>query len=185
MLQDAPDKVKLTQSQIRDAVATFLGAASETTAVALAWTWYLIAANPEVELKLKDELRINLAGRASTFRELPELRYTTMVVQEALRIFPPAWMMLRTAVDADEIGGFRIPRGGTILMSPFLTQRRGRHLGRSNLLRPGTIRTWALAGTPGVLVLSFRRRSATVPRRRFCDGRDSFDRRHRVATLPT
>ncbi len=123
--QDAPDKVKLTQSQIRDAVATFLGAASETTAVALAWTWYLIAANPEVELKLKDELRINLAGRASTFRELPKLRYTTMVVQEALRIFPPAWMMLRTAVDADEIGGFRIPRGGTILMSPYLTQRRG------------------------------------------------------------
>jgi cytochrome P450 len=121
---NAPDKEKLTQSQIRDAVATFLGAASETTAVALAWTWYLIATNPVAELKLIDELRTNLAARTPTFRDLPKLRYTTMVVLEALRIFPPAWMMLRTAVEADEIGGFRIPRGGTILVSPYLTQRR-------------------------------------------------------------
>jgi len=122
--EDAPDKASLTQSQIRDAVATFLGAASETTAVALAWTWYLIAANPAAELKLIDELRNNLAARAPILRDLPKLRYTTMVVQEALRIFPPAWMMLRTAVEADEIGGFRIPRNSTILMSPYLTHRR-------------------------------------------------------------
>jgi cytochrome P450 len=122
--EDAPDKVRLTHSQIRDAVVTFMGAASETTAVALAWTWYLIASNPEAELKLVDELRNNLAARAPILRDLPKLRYTTMVVQEALRIFPPAWMMLRTAVEADEIGGFPIPRGSTILMSPYLTQRR-------------------------------------------------------------
>ena len=121
---DGPDKVKLEQSEIRDAVVTFLGAASETTAVALAWTWYLIAINPAAELKLADELRNNLADRTPSHRDLPTLRYTCMVVQEALRIFPPAWMMLRTAVEADELGGIPHSPGRDIPMSPYLTQRR-------------------------------------------------------------
>lgn len=120
----APIDQKLTETQLRDAVVTFLGAASETTAVALAWTWYLIAANPTVELKLREELEQTIGGRIPVMHDLAALNYTRTVVQEVLRLFPPAWMMLRTAAEADEIAGFRIARDSVILMSPYLTHRR-------------------------------------------------------------
>jgi len=114
----------LAGTQARDALVTFLGAGSETTSVALAWTWYLIATNPAAELRLHEELREKLGSRAPTVRDLPALDYTTRMVQESLRIYPPAWMMMRTAVDEDELGGFCIPRGTAVLMSPYVTQRR-------------------------------------------------------------
>lgn len=120
----APAEARLTGAQVHDAIVTFLSAGSETTAVALAWTWYLIATNPAAELRLCDELRGKLGSRAPTAHDLPALEYTRRLVQESLRIYPPAWMMMRTAVAEDELGGFRIPRGTAVLMSPYVTQRR-------------------------------------------------------------
>lgn len=120
----AASDARLNGTQVIDAMVTFISAGSETTAVALAWTWYLIATNPEAELRLCDELRRNLGSRAPSVGDLPALDYTRRLVQESLRIYPPAWIMMRTAVDEDELGSFHIPRGTSVLMSPYVTQRR-------------------------------------------------------------
>jgi cytochrome P450 len=122
--ESASQEPPMGDRQIRDTIVTFLSAGTETTATALAWTWFLIASNPESEHRLHDELREKLGSRSPTVYDLPALDYTTRLVKEALRIYPPAWMMMRTSVDQDELGGFRIPRGTAVLMSPYLTQRR-------------------------------------------------------------
>jgi len=115
---------RLSATQVRDAIVTFISAGSETTAVALAWTWYLVATNPAAEMRLLDELREKLGSRAPRVDDLPALEYTRRVVRESLRIYPPAWMMMRTSVDDDELAGFRVPRGTSVVMSPYVTQRR-------------------------------------------------------------
>ncbi|HEY6418369.1 MAG TPA: cytochrome P450 [Candidatus Binataceae bacterium] len=120
----APSERPLTRAQVRDAIITFFGAASESTAVALAWIWYLVATHPEVERRLRREIAAALCGRTPAARDLANLRYTRMVIQEALRLYPPAWMMLRTAIADDEIGGCHVPAGSTLLMSPWVTHRR-------------------------------------------------------------
>lgn len=115
---------RLSATQVRDAIVTFISAGSETTAVALAWTWYLIATNPAAEVRLFDELREKLGSRAPAVGDLPALEYTRRVVRESLRIYPPAWMMMRTSIDNDDLAGFRLPRGTSVVMSPYVTHRR-------------------------------------------------------------
>ncbi len=90
---------------------TALIAGHETVASALAWTWDLLARNPEAEAKLHAELARELGGRTPTADDLPKLKYTEMVFQEAMRLYPPAWIISRKALDDDEIDGYRIPKG--------------------------------------------------------------------------
>ena len=68
-----------------------MGAGNETTAVTMAWAWYLLSRHPEVDRKLRAELSEVLGGRVPTFQDLPHLRYTRMILDEALRLYPPAW----------------------------------------------------------------------------------------------
>jgi cytochrome P450 len=114
----------LTRAQVRDAIITFFGAASETTAVALAWIWYVVATHPEVERRLRDEIAAVLCGRAPAAGDLANLTYTRMVIKESLRLYPPAWMMLRTAIADDEVGGCHVHAGSAVLMSPWVIHRR-------------------------------------------------------------
>jgi len=110
----------MTDSQLRDEVVTLLLAGHETTANALAWTWYLLFKNPAVGQRLREELAQVLCGRLPTLDDLPELPYNRMVIQEAMRLYPPAWLISRRAENADEIGGYSIPAGTRVSMSPFL-----------------------------------------------------------------
>jgi len=113
----------MNRKQLRDEVATFLGAGSETTAVMLAWVWYVLSTHPEVDRKLRAELQNILGGRAPTAEALPQLKYTRMVIEETLRLYPPAWANSRTALGDDEIGGYHIPANSLVAMSPYVTQR--------------------------------------------------------------
>jgi cytochrome P450 len=113
----------LSDTELRDQALTIIGAGYETTTQALAWTWYLLAKHQEVENRLHAEISDVLGGRTPTFDDLPHLKYTLMVFQEAMRLYPPIWMMTRAAITSDEIGGYRIPANSEILLLPYITHR--------------------------------------------------------------
>lgn len=113
----------LSDLELRDEVITFLLAGHETTANALSWTFYLLSQNPEVERELRAELAAELGGAAPTSENLPRLKFTTMVIQEAMRLYPPIWAMERRAIGDDTIGGFHIPAGSSIVISPYVMHR--------------------------------------------------------------
>jgi cytochrome P450 len=113
----------MSDKHLRDESMTALIAGHETVASALAWVWDLLARNPDAEAKLHEELARELGGRTPTADDLPKLRYTEMVFQEAMRLYPPAWIISRKALDEDEIDGYRIPKGALVVTSPYVTQR--------------------------------------------------------------
>jgi len=109
--------------QLRDEVITLLIAGHETVASALTWSWVLLSLNPSVRLQMRAEVENTLQGRLPTTADLPNLSFTGQVFSEALRLYPPAWLITRQAVDSDEIGGFRIPPRALIILSPYTIHR--------------------------------------------------------------
>jgi cytochrome P450 len=120
---DEDDGKAMSDRQVRDEAMTLFLAGHETTALALGWTWYLLASNPDAEARLVNELHDVLGGRAPTTADLPRLRFTEAVVTESLRILPPVYAIGREAIDECELGGFRVPRKTTILMSQWVVHR--------------------------------------------------------------
>lgn len=126
MLLEARDEetgASMDDRQVHAEVLTLLVAGHETTAVCLGWTWYLLAEHPAVERKLHAELAATLGGRAPTVDDLPNLPYTRMVVEESLRLYPPAWTFSRASIEDDEIGGYSIPKKAMVLVSPYTMHR--------------------------------------------------------------
>jgi len=126
MLLDATDEdthERMSPSQVRDEVMTLLLAGHETTANALAWTCYLLSQNPGAEGRLRGEVEGVLGDRGANALDLPALRYTRMVVEESMRLFPPAWAISRNTIAEDEIAGYQIPPGTNILISSYITHR--------------------------------------------------------------
>jgi cytochrome P450 len=117
------DGVPIDDVQARDEVKTLLIAGHETTATTLAWTCYLLAKAPLVKRRLREELDEVLGGRAPTADDVPNLKYTTMVLYESLRLYPPLWIVARMPLEDDELGGYHIPAGQTILISGYITHR--------------------------------------------------------------
>lgn len=111
---------------VRDQVMTLLIAGHETTSAALSWTWYLLAQHPEAEAKLHRELETVLGGREPRFDDLPRLPYAGRIIDESLRLYPPAWLVGREAAENTEIGGYPVPRGTTVYMSQWIVQRDAR-----------------------------------------------------------
>src|SRR6266699_2643266 len=112
----------MNDRQIRDELMTMLLAGHETTANTLSWTWYLLSQHPEVEQRLYTEIDEVLGGALPTIEHLPELKYTNMVLEEALRLYPPACILSRKAIADDELGGYRIPANSMIIVSPYAIQ---------------------------------------------------------------
>jgi cytochrome P450 len=112
----------MNNQQLRDEVMTLLLAGHETTANTLTWTFYLLSQHPEVEQRLYTEIDEVLGGAAPTIEHLPELKYTNMVLEEALRLYPPVGIFSRKAIADDELGGYPIPANSMILVSPYATQ---------------------------------------------------------------
>ncbi len=117
---DEGDGGQMTDLQLRDEAITIFLAGHETTANALTWTWYLLSEHPEIESKLHDELDTVLLGRLPTFDDFPRLRYTEMVMTEAMRLYPPAWIMGRRALRDYEVGSYVVPAGAIVIMSPYV-----------------------------------------------------------------
>jgi cytochrome P450 len=121
------DGGQMTDLQVRDEVMTIFLAGHETTANALSWTWYLLSQHAEVEGKLHEEIDAVLEGRTPTVEDVPRLRYTEMVLAEAMRLYPPAWAIGRLALQDHEVGGYTIPAKALVLLSPYVTHRDERY----------------------------------------------------------
>jgi cytochrome P450 len=121
------DGGRMSDQQVRDEAITIFLAGHETTANALTWTWYLLSQNPAVEEKLHRELDEVLESRIPTFDDVPNLRYTEMVLTEAMRLYPPAWALGRYAVQDTEIGGYRVSKKSLVLMSQYVTHHDSRY----------------------------------------------------------
>ena len=126
MLMNARDEDTgegMTDEQLRVEVTTFLLAGQETTSLALTWTWYLLSQHAGARQRLEHELDTVLDGRAPEYADLATLPYTRMVVDEAMRLYPPAWGFSRQALADDTLGGFRLPRGWLAFVIPYVLHR--------------------------------------------------------------
>jgi cytochrome P450 len=113
----------MSPRQVRDEVMTFLLAGHETTANALSWTFYLLARSPEQDRLLRAEIDEVLGGRVPGLEDLPRLDRTRRVLQESMRLYPPAWLMEREALEDDVVGGYRVPRGTLLMLCPYTMHR--------------------------------------------------------------
>src|SRR5215471_12650683 len=116
-------ETKLTEKQIHDHILTFLAAGHETTAIALVWTVYLLSQHPQVRIKLQDEIRSVLAGPEPTLDDLPKLPYLDWVLNESMRLYPPAWMQMRFVAKESTIDGVRLPVGTLLILSQWVIHR--------------------------------------------------------------
>lgn len=121
--RDEETGLSLTQTEIRDEVITLLIAGHETVASSLTWTWYLLSQRPEKQRLLQAEIDRVLAGRLPASADLPDLTYTAQTFDEALRLYPPAWLITRTAIQADTLSGVSIPARALIIISPYVIHR--------------------------------------------------------------
>ena len=114
---------RMSRRQIRDELMTFLLAGHETTANGLAWMWYLLSAHPEARERMQSEVDAVLGDRTPDADDAARLPWTAACFQEAMRLYPPAWILERDAIGPDEVGGFAIPRHATVIISPFVVHR--------------------------------------------------------------
>jgi cytochrome P450 len=126
MLLEARDEktgVGLTEQEVHDEVMTIFLAGHETTASGLSWALYEVASRPDVLHRLRAEIASQIGDRMPTADDMPKLPYLKAVVDESLRLHPPIWGYTRDAVNDDEIGGYRIPAGSSLFLSPYVTHR--------------------------------------------------------------
>jgi cytochrome P450 len=114
----------MSDRQLRDEALTLLLAGHETTANALSWTLLLLATHPEVTSRVLEELQGTIQDGVPTMEDIPRLRYTDQVVSEALRLYPPAWIIPRRAVHEDRLEtGVTLPEGAAVVLSPWSMHR--------------------------------------------------------------
>ncbi|MCA9969252.1 MAG: cytochrome P450, partial [Anaerolineales bacterium] len=114
----------MTDAQVRDELVTLFVAGHETTSNALTWTWYLLAQHPDVEARLHAEVDGVLNGRLPTLNDLKALPYTLMVLKEAMRLYPPAWVLNARQAAADvTLGDYHLPKGSVLFVSPYVMHR--------------------------------------------------------------
>lgn len=130
------DDTSMTDRQLRDEVMTMLFAGHETTALALSWSWHLLAAHPEAETRLHDELSRVLGGRSPTADDLPRLEVTGQVVKEAMRLYPPVYAFGRDAVRDTVVGGHPVPAGASVIIAPWVMHRDPRLFAQPERFRP-------------------------------------------------
>jgi len=122
------DGSHMSPQQLRDETVTMFFAGHETTSLTLGWSWFLLAQNPAAVSHLHEELSRVLAGRAPRPEDIDSLPYLTAVIYESLRLYPPAFVLgSRTAQQPIELGGYSLPAGTTVLMSPWVMHRDPRY----------------------------------------------------------
>jgi cytochrome P450 len=121
--QDPETGAPVTDQQARDEVIGFFIAGHETVSSALTWAFYLLSQNPESWRKLKAEVDEVLGGRTPTVEDVPKLKYVEYVLLEAMRLYPPIFVLMRRAVADDVVGGYHVPAGSTVVLCAYVTHR--------------------------------------------------------------
>lgn len=130
------DGTYMTDQQLHDEVLTFILAGHETTALALTWSWYLLAKYPAVAEKLWHELEIVLGGRTPTVSDLPKLTYTTQIAKEVLRLYPSAWLFPRKPKADLSVADYTFSPKDTLLINVWAMHRDPRYYAAPNEFRP-------------------------------------------------
>ena len=132
---------------LRDELITILLAGHETTASTLSWTWYLLSTHPEAEAAIHAEAVEVLGDRTPGHEDLARLPYTTTVIQEAMRLYPPVWGLTRKSLAADVVGGYRVPAGADVMISPYTLHRHPGFFPDPDQFRPERFATSAAVTT--------------------------------------
>src|SRR6201996_899286 len=130
MLMNARDKETgdpMGERELIDEIMTLVVAGHETTASGLNWTWYLISQYPEVESRLHAEVDKVADMAAPGLEQVEALSYTRQVIDEALRLYPPGWLLSRRNVEPDVLGGYDVPAGSDVLLPLYLLHRHPRY----------------------------------------------------------
>ena len=130
MLMTARDKDSgepMSERQLIDEILTLVVAGHETTASGLNWTWYLLSQHPEAEARLHAELDAYPDEPAPSLPDMERLAYTQQVINEALRLYPPGWLLSRRTVQPDVLSGYEIPAGANVLLPLYLLHRHPRY----------------------------------------------------------
>jgi len=137
LLQAQDDEgIGMTDRQLHDEIMTLFLAGHETTANVLSWAWLLLGRHPEVTEKLSEELDRELCGRPPAAADLPRLVYTDMVLREAMRLYPPVWIIGRRALAPFHLGGYDLPEKTNVLISQYMMHRDPRYFPDPNKFDP-------------------------------------------------
>lgn len=123
LARDSETGEGMDDEQLRNQIMTLMLAGYDTTASSLSWTWYLLSQNPMAARRLTDEVRGVLGQRPPRYNDLERLPYTRMVLNESLRLFPPAWTLGRRALGEDEIGGYYVAPGTVLAICIYTLHR--------------------------------------------------------------
>jgi len=134
--RDEVDHTGMTDRQLRDEAMTLFLAGHETTANALAWTWFLLGQNPAAESRLNEELRATIGDRWPDANDVPKLVYTEAVLKESMRLHPPAFAFSRRVLADATIGGYHVPAGSAVIMSQWVIHRDERWWDEPDKFRP-------------------------------------------------
>jgi cytochrome P450 len=160
---DNPNALGMSDEQIRDEAITIFLAGHETTANAMAWTWHLLGAAPEVESRLHAEIDRVLGHRLPTAEDVPRLEWTRAIVAESMRLWPPAWTMGRRVLQTHSLGGYTMEAGSLVIMSQWVVHHDPRWWDRPDAFVPDR---WlsALDDARGSPLDDARGKSATRPK---------------------
>ncbi|HWU06613.1 MAG TPA: cytochrome P450 [Streptomyces sp.] len=147
-----PEQVR---RMLREELVTLLLAGHETTASTLGWTLYLLERHPEIRAAVREEARTVLGDRLPDVSDLHRLSYTTMVVQEAMRLYPPVWVLPRVAQQEDEVGGYAVSAKADVLICPYVMHRNPRLWEDPQRFAPERFAPQAVADRPRYAYLPF------------------------------
>ena len=158
MLLAARDKESgegMTDKELVDELTTMIIAGHETTAAALHWTWYLLSQHPQAEARLHAELDALPESAVPALEQMESLGYLNRVLQEAMRLYPPVWVISRRTVEADTLGGYTVPPDTDVFISPYFIHRHPDFWQNPDTFDPGRIATDAGAERPRLTYLPF------------------------------
>lgn len=140
MLMEASDPdtgATMNERELMDEILTLVVAGHETTASSLNWTWWLLSRHPDVESRVHAEQDAAGAADLESYADLDKLPYTMQVIQESMRLYPPGWLLSRRAIGPDRLGGFDVPPGTDVFLSPYVIHRHPRHWENAEAFDPG------------------------------------------------
>lgn len=126
-VRDRESDTVMNERQLIDEIMTLVVAGHETTASVLNWTWYLLTQHPAVEERLVDELRRNPFTAPATLEQVESIVYAGQVLNEAMRLYPPGWLLSRRTIEPDSLCGYSIPAGADVLLPLYLVHRHPRY----------------------------------------------------------
>ncbi|MFD1819433.1 Cytochrome P450 [Pseudarcicella hirudinis] len=154
--KDEESGEQMSNKQLRDEMLTIFIAGHETTAVGMSWTLYLLSRHPEVMLKLREEIEqvLGKEGKPS-IENLRSLVYTMQVIQEVMRLYPPAWAVTREIVTDDNLADYKVSKGEAVMISTYALHRNPKYWKDPEVFNPENFSAEQVKERPGYAYLPF------------------------------